>query len=492
MTRILNYIDGRLIDSESGNHLDNIEPATGRVYSTLPDSSEADVETAVAAALQAHAAWSRTPAAVRSRSLLRLAELIDRDADALARAESIDQGKPVSLARAVDIPRAAANFRFFATAILHAEERAFHTDSPAVGTGAALNYTLRKPRGVAGCISPWNLPLYLLTWKIAPALAAGCAVVAKPSELTPMTAFLLSRLCIEAELPPGVLNIVHGTGPGAGAAIVRHPDVPSISFTGGTKTGEWIAREAAPLFKRLSLELGGKNPFLIFADADLDAAADAALRAAFTNQGEICLCGSRVLVERAAFDHVLDRLVSGAKQLRIGDPLEESTQQGALVSRDHRDKVASYVRLARDLGGTIHCGGDRAGVSGRCAGGFFFQPTVISGLDPRCRVEQEEIFGPVVTLTPFDSDEEAVALANGTPYGLAATLWTRDASRAHRLAVEIDAGILWVNCWMLRDLRTPFGGMKQSGIGREGGLDALRFFTEEKNVCIALDPKGTA
>lgn len=492
MTRIRNYIGGRLIDSESGRCLDNIEPATGRVYSTLPDSAESDVDHAVAAALQAHAEWSRTPAADRSRTLLRIADLIDRDADSLARAESIDQGKPVALAHAIDIPRAAANIRFFASAILHLEDRAFHTDAPAVGSGAAINYTIRTPRGVAGCISPWNLPLYLLTWKIAPALAAGCAVVAKPSELTPMTAFMLSQLCIEADLPPGVLNVVHGTGPTTGAAIVKHKNVHSISFTGGTKTGQWIAREAAPMFKRLSLELGGKNPFLIFADADLDAATDAALRAAFTNQGEICLCGSRLLVERPAFDRVLDRLIAGANRLRIGDPLDESTEQGALVSSGHREKVASYVQLARDLGGTIHCGGERANVTGRCAGGYFFRPTVISGLDPHCRVEQEEIFGPVVTMTPFDSEEEAVALANGTPYGLAATLWTRDASRAHRLAAHIDAGILWVNCWMLRDLRTPFGGMKQSGIGREGGLDALRFFTEEKNVCISLDPKGNA
>ncbi len=487
---LANFIHGKHAPPRGSQYLDNVEPATGKVYGKVPDSDAADVSAAVEAAKAAFPAWAATPAEQRSRILLKIADLIDKNLETLARAESIDTGKPLTLARTVDIPRAAANFRFFATAILHGESAFHDTD------GQAINYTLRKPRGVAGLISPWNLPLYLFTWKVAPALATGNTAVGKPSEVTPVTAAMLGELCNEAGLPPGVLNIVHGTGPRAGAALVTHPDVPAISFTGSTGVGKWIAQHAGPMFKRLSLELGGKNPNLIFADADIGLAAKTAARAAFTNQGQICLCGSRVFVERSAYDHVVERMVAEAKALRIGDPLEADTQFGALTSAAHRDKVAGYVDLARSEGGKVLCGGNVVGATGgssasaglpeRCRNGFFFEPTVIAGLDCTCRTQQEEIFGPVVTVTPFDTEEQALAMANGTPYGLAGMIWTRDLSRAHRVAAGLDIGIIWVNCWMLRDLRTPFGGFKQSGVGREGGWDAVKFFTEPKNVCVKL------
>jgi len=496
MQTIRNFINGRFADPQGGAWLDNCEPAVGAVYSRVADSDERDIAAAVAAAKNAFPAWSAAPSTERSRVLLRLADLIDRDREKLARAESIDTGKPIALARTVDIPRAAANMRFFATAILHESGEFFETDMPAAPTpGAAssaqaqraLNYTLRRPRGVAGCISPWNLPLYLFTWKIAPALATGNTVVGKPSEVTPMTASMLAELSVEAGLPPGVLNIVHGRGDRAGAALVQHPDVPAITFTGSTKVGGWIGETCGRMFKRVSLELGGKNPCIVFADADFDAALETGVRAAFSNQGQICLCGSRMLVQRGIFDRFVEGLVAGARALRIGDPMEDSTRHGAQVSAPHLAKIESYVELARQLGGKIHCGGRRVpadNLPSRCRGGYFFEPTVITGLANDCRVIQEEIFGPVVTVQPFDTEAEAVALANSTPYGLAASLWTGDAGRAHRVAAAIDAGIVWVNCWMLRDLRTPFGGMKNSGIGREGGVEALRFFTEQKTVCV--------
>jgi aminomuconate-semialdehyde/2-hydroxymuconate-6-semialdehyde dehydrogenase len=477
---IPNFIGGRLQAPSRGHYLNNVEPATGAPYARVPDSTAEDVDAAVAAARDAFPGWSGLPAAERSQHLLHLADLIEGNLSRLAEAESTDNGKPVRLAREVDIPRAAANFRFFATAILHEASEAH-----AMGA-AALNYTLRQPIGVAGSISPWNLPLYLFTWKIAPALAAGNCVVGKPSELTPMTASLLAELCREAGLPPGVLNIVHGTGSQAGAALVAHPDVPVISFTGGTRTGATIARSAAPLFKKLSLELGGKNPNIIFADCDYEAMLETTLRSSFSNQGEICLCGSRILVQRALYDRFRDDFVARAEALVVGDPREQNSDLGALISGAHLDKVLSYVDLAREEGGTVLCGGRRVRLDGRCAGGFFAAPTVIEGLPAACRTNQEEIFGPVVTLLPFDTEAEALSIANGTPYGLAASIWTSDLTRAHRVAARVQSGIIWVNCWMLRDLRTPFGGMKQSGVGREGGTEALRFFTEPKNVCVRL------
>lgn len=480
MEKILNYINGVLTEPFSGAYLDNVNPAEGKVYSLIPDSGNKDVNHAVEAARRAFAKWSATPAEQRSAIMIRIADLIDRDLDKLALAESIDQGKPLKLAKTVDIPRASANFRFYATAILHTASDAHFTDQQ------AINYTQYQPIGVAGCISPWNLPLYLFTWKIAPALAAGCTVVAKPSEVTPMTAYLLSQLCIEAGLPEGVLNIVHGLGAKAGQAIIEHPEVAAISFTGGTATGKKIAATAAPMFKKLSLELGGKNPNIIFADCDFENAVSTSIHSSFSNQGEICLCGSRIFVERPLYEKFLAEFISRTKSLVVGDPLDEKTKVGAIVSEAHMNKILSYIELAKKEGGTIVLGGKQVAGTGRCANGYFIEPTIITGLEHLCRTNQEEIFGPVVTIMPFDTEEEVLEYANSTTYGLAATIWTENLKRAHRVAAHVKSGIIWVNCWLFRDLRTPFGGMKQSGVGREGGFEALKFFTEEKNVCIKL------
>jgi aminomuconate-semialdehyde/2-hydroxymuconate-6-semialdehyde dehydrogenase len=482
MNAILNYIDGEFTEPRSNRRIDDIDPATGLLCASLPDSDAGDVAAAVEAAKRAFPAWARTRAEERGRILLDIAARIEARLDEFARAESVDTGKPISLARSLDIPRAVANFRFFATAAQHFRSEVHVTDH------RALNYTLRRPRGVAGLISPWNLPLYLMSWKIAPALATGNTAVAKPSELTPMTAHLLAGVCRDAGLPPGVLNIVHGRGAGAGAALVGHPDVPTLSFTGGTVTGASIAAAAAPQFKKIALELGGKNPNIVFADADLDAAIASSLRAAFSNQGEICLSGSRLFVEEPIYRTFVDRFVDGARRLRPGDPLDPATEQGALISAAHRDKVVGYIDQARADGGQILCGGGPPAkpVNERCRDGYFVEPTVVTGLAPSSRVMREEIFGPVVTVTPFRGEDEAVDLANGTDYGLAACVWTESLGRAHRVAERVASGTIWINCWLLRDLRVPFGGMKKSGVGREGGEEALRFFTEPKNVCIRL------
>ncbi|QJX46926.1 aldehyde dehydrogenase [Hymenobacter taeanensis] len=475
-----NYIDGQLIAPAAGQYLPGVEPATGQVYAQVPASDATDVAQAVRAAERALPAWRSRPAEERGRLLVRISELIERDLERLAHAESQDNGKPVSLARSVDIPRAASNFAFFGTAAQHFASETHYQE------GVALNYTVRHPLGVVGCISPWNLPLYLFTWKIAPALAAGCCVVAKPSEITPYTAYLLSELCMEAGLPPGVLNIVHGTGPAVGQAIVEHPGIKAISFTGGTKTGEHIARTAAPMFKKLSLELGGKNPNVVFADCNLTEAVATSLRSSFSNQGQICLCGSRIFIERPIYAAFRQAFLDGVASLTVGDPLAPGTRQGALVSKAHLEKVLGYIALAHQEGGHLLAGGEQVHLPGRCAEGYFLQPTVFEGLAPNCRVNQEEIFGPVVTLTPFDTEAEVIEWANSTEYGLAATIWTQDLTRAHRVAHALHSGIVWVNTWLHRDLRTPFGGMKNSGVGREGGLEALRFFTEPQNVCIKL------
>jgi aminomuconate-semialdehyde/2-hydroxymuconate-6-semialdehyde dehydrogenase len=480
LKRIENFIDGQFVEPVGGKYLDNIEPATGKPYSLVPDSDARDVELAVAAADKAFPEWSRRPVAERSKILLRIADLIERDLEKLARAEAIDTGKPVSLARSLDIPRAASNFRFFATAILHTESEAHVTDD------VAFNYTLRQPRGIAGLISPWNLPLYLLSWKIAPAIAVGNTAIAKPSELTPMTAFLLCELCREAGLPNGALNIVHGTGPNVGAPITAHPKITTISFTGGTVTGKKVAEACAPLFKKVSLELGGKNPNIIFADADLDAAIAGSVRSSFANQGQVCLCGSRIFVERSAYDDFVNRFLDKVSKLKSGDPLDEKTEQGAIVSKTQLDKVKFYVDLAQKEGGKIVIGGKAPElINDRCHGGYFFKPTVITDLPVSCRTNCEEIFGPVVTITPFDGEEEVIRYANDVDYGLSSSVWTQNLNRAHRVAEQIHTGTVWVNCWLVRDLRVPFGGMKQSGLGREGGEEALRFFTEPKNICIA-------
>ena len=478
MEIIKNYIDGTLVEPKSGAYLDNFNPATGQVYSQIPDSAEEDVNDAVKAAKLAYPSWSKTAKETRSEVLVKIAMLIEKNLDRLALAESMDNGKPVSLARQVDIPRAATNFNFFATAILH-----YSSESHAMENGV-INYTLREPIGVAGCISPWNLPLYLFTWKIAPALAAGNTVVAKPSEVTPMTAFLLSELCIEAGLPAGVLNIVHGLGNKVGAAITTHPDIPMISFTGGTATGAQIAKEAAPMFKKLSLELGGKNPNIIFADCDFEKMLPVTLKSSFSNQGEICLCGSRIFIEKPLYEKFKTAFVEATEKLKVGDPQSADVDLGAIVSEEHMDKILSYIELAKEEGGSILAGGNRVSLSGEQEKGWYLEPTIIEGLGHECRTNQEEIFGPVVTLIPFDSEEEVIEMGNSTKYGLSATIWTKDLNTAHRVAENLHVGIVWINCWLLRDLRTPFGGTKSSGVGREGGFAALHFFTEPKNVCI--------
>lgn len=478
MDKILNYIGGELVSPLEGGWLDNVEPATGAVYSQVPDSAAADVERAVAAAQAAFPAWSQLGFEARANYLFRIADLIDRDAARLVEAESQDNGKPLKLAAEVDIPRSSKNFRFYAGAVLNAKTEAY--TSPQV-----LNVTFRQPLGVVTCISPWNLPLYLLTWKVAPALLMGNCVIAKPSEVTPLTAFLLSQLCREAGLPAGVFSIVHGSGGQTGNALIGHPGVKAVSFTGGTKTGRHIASVVAPQFKKLSLEMGGKNPNLIFADCDFDKMLTTTLRSSFANQGQICLCGSRIYVERSLYPRFCEEFVARARQLRVGDPRDSGSDLGAVVSRAHQEKILHAIERARAEGGEILCGGGRAEVPGRCAGGYFVQPTVIAGLDEQCATNQEEIFGPVVTVQPFDNEEQAIELANATQYGLSSSLWTRDLSRAMRVAERIEAGVVWVNGWMIRDLRTPFGGVKQSGVGREGGDDALSFWVEKKNVCIS-------
>lgn len=476
--KIQNYINGSFSAPASNQYIEVINPATHEAYSQVPNSGKEDVARAAAAAKAAFPEWSKTSLNERFEILNRIANLIEENLDALAIAETNDNGKPLWLSKKVDIPRASENFRFFATAILH-----FGSESHTM-PGLALNYTLRQPVGIVGCISPWNLPLYLFTWKIAPALAAGNCVVAKPSEVTPMTGYLLAQIVQKAGLPAGVLNIVHGLGPDCGAAIVRHPDIKAISFTGSTRAGKEIASVAAPMFKKISLELGGKNPNIIFADCDWDKMIKTTIQSSFSNQGEICLCGSRILVEESIYDRFKEELIERAKQLTVGDPLEASSKLGAMVSRTHFEKVLNCIELARQEGGKILTGGRAIKLKGRCANGYFIEPTIIEGLGPNCRTNKEEVFGPVVTLQPFKTEEEALSLANCSDYGLSATIWTENLNRAHKISESVNSGIIWVNCWLLRDLRTPFGGMKQSGVGREGGWNALRFVTEEKNVCI--------
>ncbi|MAB74696.1 MAG: 2-hydroxymuconic semialdehyde dehydrogenase [Flavobacteriales bacterium] len=475
--QVLNFVDGAF--QNTPQVLENVTPSTGEVFGTIPRSGAAEVDKAMAAAKRAFPAWSKTPVAERAACLERLADAVRDHADVLAKEEARDNGKPLSLAAHVDIPRAEKNLRFYASGVQH-----YASESHAM-EGEAINYTLRKPLGVVACISPWNLPLYLFTWKVAPALAAGNCVVAKPSELTPVTAYLLSTWVKEAGFPDGVFNVLHGLGPEVGEAMVTHPDIAAVSFTGGTTTGARIAGHVAPKFKKMSLELGGKNPAIIFEDADFEDALRTTLRSSFANQGQICLCGSRILIQRPIYDKFKEALVAKASKMVAGDPLDPSTKLGAVVSEAHMEKILSYIGLAKEEGGQVLCGGHRLHPEG-VEGGFYVAPTVIEGLGPACRTNQEEIFGPVVTLQPFDTEEEALALANDTAYGLAATLWTTDLKRAHRVAAGIESGIVWVNTWLLRDLRTPFGGVKASGLGREGGFDALEFFTEPQNICIKL------
>ena len=476
--KIKNYINGEFVNPIKDNWLDNYNPSIGEVYGQIPNSLKEDVEKAYQAAANAFPSWSNTTLEERSKILFKIADLILEKLDFLAEAESKDNGKPISLAKAVDIPRAASNFQFFANAITQ-----FSSEShESIGLNA-INFTLRQPIGVVGCISPWNLPLYLFTWKIAPAIAAGNCVVAKPSEIAPMTAYLLGEICNEAGLPKGVLNIVHGLGTSTGQAIVEHPNIKAISFTGGTTTGANIARIAAPMFKKLSLELGGKNPNIIFADCDYEKMLETTVRSSFANQGQICLCGSRILVEEKIYEKFKVDFIKKIAELKVGNPLEESTDIGALVSKEHLEKVKSYIDIAENEKGKILFGGNKVEVKGS-EEGYYLQPTIIEVFDNNCRLNQEEIFGPVVTIMPFKTDKEALQLANDVKYGLSAMLWTNNLNRTMQFSKQLQTGIVWVNTWMLRDLRTPFGGVKDSGVGREGGFEALRFFTEPKNICI--------
>jgi len=480
MEKLQNYIDGELVAPANGKYIDNYNPSTGKVYSLIPDSGDEDVKKAVDAANRAFPAWAAMRKEERSNILMRIADLLEKRLEEFAIAETMDNGKPLWLSKSMDIDRAISNIRFYATGLMHFASEAHSME------GAAINYTLRDPIGVVGCISPWNLPLYLFTWKIAPALATGNCVIAKPSEITPMTSYMLSRLCIEAGLPKGVLNIIHGLGGRAGNAIVSHPEIKAISFTGGTKTGGMIASIAAPMFKKLSLELGGKNPVVIFADCNWDKMMKTTLNSSFTNQGEICLCGSRIMVERSAYEKFKTEFVEKTKALKVGPPMEDNSRMGAIVSKPHYEKILSYIELAKQEGGKILCGGKPIKMQGEQADGWYIEPTVVEGLPYNCRTNMEEIFGPVVTIMPFDTEEEAMQIANSTEYGLTSMLWTENLTRAHTLAEKLRSGIVWINCWLLRDLRTPFGGVKNSGVGREGGWEAMRFFTEPKNVCIKL------
>lgn len=478
MEKIKNYINGDFSFPIANGWIDNYNPSNGEVYGQIPNSSKEDVEQAYKAAKSAFLSWSQTTLEERSRILIKISELLEANLDRFAEAESKDNGKPISLAKMVDIPRAASNFRFFGNAITQ-----FASESHESVGQNAVNYTLRQPIGVVGCISPWNLPLYLFTWKIAPAIAAGNCVVAKPSEVTPMTAYLLGEICNEAGLPKGVLNIVHGLGTTTGQAIVEHPNIKAISFTGGTATGAHIAKVAAPMFKKLSLELGGKNPNIIFADCEYDDMLNTTVRSSFANQGQICLCGSRIFVEETIYDKFKADFVEKVKSLKVGHPSEIDTNIGALVSKPHLEKVKSYIKIAKEEGATILCGGNEVTVESY-ENGYYLQPTIIEVKTDDCRVNQEEIFGPVVTIMPFKTEDDVLEMANKVKYGLSATLWTNNLKRTMRMSNQLQAGIVWVNTWMMRDLRTPFGGVKASGVGREGGFEALRFFTEAKNVCI--------
>ena len=477
----MNYVDGVYCPPINEQYFDNINPATGAVYCLIPDSDENDLALAVKAAEKAFPIWSNMPAEERSKILVRFSEGIEKRMEQFVAAESKDNGKPITLARHVDIPRAVSNFHFFASAIIHFSSESHYME------GVGINYTTRKPIGIVACISPWNLPLYLFSWKIAPALAAGNCVIAKPSEITPYTATMLGEIASEAGLPPGVLNILNGTGAKIGDAMVRHPKISAISFTGGTATGEHIARTAAPMFKKLSLELGGKNPTIIFDDCDFDDALKTTIRSSFSNQGQICLCGSRIFVQKGIYEKFKQAFVAKVSTSIVSFPEDPKANLGAIVSESHLTKILTYIDLAKKEGGKVLTGGNRVFLPAPHDKGFYLEPTIFESLPYDCKTNQEEIFGPVVTIMPFDTEEEVLIMANSTKYGLASSVWTTNVKKAHRMADQLNMGIVWINAWLIRDLRTPFGGMKASGVGREGGLEALRFFTEPKNIFIKVD-----
>ncbi|MCF8058278.1 MAG: aldehyde dehydrogenase [Bacteriovoracaceae bacterium] len=472
MRKVLNFINGEYCEGVKGEWMESINPATEEKLADVVNSTSEDVALAIEAAKKAYPSWSAKSPERRAKVLRKMADIIKSRLDELATIESMDNGKPLSVAKTVDIPRAAVNLQFFADAICQYSQDAYHMQG-------AVNYTRRQPLGIVTCISPWNLPLYLFTWKIAPALAAGNCVIGKPSEVTPITASILGEIAKEAGLPNGVLNILHGHGSRMGEELVQNKEIKAVSFTGSTATGKVISKLAASEFKKVSLEMGGKNATIVFKDCDYDKALSGVLRAAYSNQGQICLCGSRILIHESLYERMKGDLIEKIGDLKVGNPMSAGTQQGALVSKEHFEKVMSCIELAKSEGGIILTGGKRHGNSG-----YFIEPTLIEGLGASCQTNQQEIFGPVATIQSFKTEEEAIEIANSTNYGLAFSVWTENSSRTHRVAEKLDAGIVWINTWMLRDLRTPFGGVKDSGVGREGGYDALRFFTEAKNICI--------
>lgn len=481
---IKNYIDGLIVPAASGEYLDCYNPATGQAYAKQPQSGEADVERAVDAARRAFPQWSAMEPLRRFRQLMRLADIIEQNLSAFAQAETVDTGKPLSMSRSVDIPRAQGHFRYYAAAILHQQGVSFHTP------GEAIHYTMRQPLGVVACVAPWNLPLYLLTWQIAPAMAAGNCVVVKTSELSPMTAHLLAKAAVEAALPPGVLNIVHGDWEHVGIPLVEHPQIRAVTYIGQQATGRSILQTAAGGLKKLSLNLGGKNPTIIFEDCHFDQMMVGALRSSFSNNGQISYCGSRIFVERPLYERFREELVKRTQFLKVGDPFSAVTDLGALISREHRDHVLTYLALAETEGGKILCGGTPLELSGELENGYFLRPAVVEGLPPGSRTNQEEIFGPVVTLTPFDTEEEVIELANGTAFGLSASIWSRDINRANRVAEQIRAGIIWINDWMTPDPRPTVERLRQSGTHREGGMEGLYFFTDTKTISVRYGYRG--
>lgn len=478
MEKLKNFINGEYRAPINSQYIENFEPSTGEVYSLIPNSCKEDVDLAVKSAEEAFPLWSKMSKEERSNILVNLAKGIEAKSEEFINAESKDNGKPVSLARSVDIPRSIANFHFFATAILHFASESHNME------GLGINYTVRKPIGIVGCISPWNLPLYLFSWKIAPALASGNCVIAKPSEVTPYTAYLLGQVAKDAGLPPGVLNILHGEGNLVGDSIVKHPSIKAISFTGGTATGSIIAQKAASMFKKTSLELGGKNPNIIFSDCDFELMIKTTLRSSFANQGQICLCGSRIFIEKSIYNKFKEEFVRQVDNLLVSNPANPNAKLGSVVSKPHMNKILSHIKIAKEEGGVILTGGNQVKLDKPYDKGYYIRPTVIEGLSFNCKTNQEEIFGPVVTLIPFEKEDEVIMMANSTEYGLSATIWTSDLKRAHRVSDQLQVGLVWINSWLVRDLRTPFGGVKSSGMGREGGWEALRFFTEPKNIFI--------
>lgn len=479
MLDIQNFIAGSFVHSLDGQSIDDYNPATAQRIATIPRSKSADVELAVSAAQSAQPAWSALTLEQRANWLDRIADALEEKTEDIARTESMDTGKPIELARRIDAARSVSNFRFFASFGRQQAEMTFQMED-------AMNYVHRSPIGTVGLITPWNLPLYLLTWKVAPALLMGNTIIAKPSEITPLTANLLAETLLELELPNGVFNLVHGLGPEVGQALLEHPKVKGISFTGGTETGRIVARTAAPMFKKLSLELGGKNATIILKDADLDKAVDGAVRAAFTNSGQICLCGSRIFIDASIAEQFTKRFVEKVNSIQIGDPMDESTTMGSVISPEHLLKVESYIDLAIEEGGTVLTGGTRAmtGFNGPQGVGAFLRPTVVGNLPHTSRCATEEIFGPMVTLHTFSTESEALEMVNASEYGLAGSVWTTDLERGRAFSAQMNTGIVWVNTWLHRDLRTPFGGVKNSGVGREGGQWSLDFFSEMTNVCI--------